>query len=353
MRVVFRVDASTITGMGHVMRCVTLAGALRKHVAEIVFICRPQPGDSINWIRERGFTVLELSSSTSATPSDCLLRGDAEDTMRLLADGAPIDWLVADHYGVDHRWESVLRSVVRRILVIDDLANRKHDCDLLLDQNFYCDGAHRYDGLLPSHCQVCLGPAYVMLRDEFYELKKRVRRRDGSIRHVLCFYGASDPTGETLKAVMALQAPGMEALTVDVVVGAANPQRESIAALCEKLSNFTFHCQTNRMAELCARADLALGAGGSANWERAFLGLPSLVTITADNQAETTRAMASRGGVWLLGEAASVTDAGIVILLREAMASRARLEYISRTALSIMGSGDIHGPQALIKVMLN
>lgn len=353
MKVAFRVDASTLTGMGHVMRCVTLAGALREHVAEIVFICRPQPGDSINWIRERGFTVLELSSSTSVTPIDCLLEGDAEDTLRLLADGAAVDWLIVDHYGVNHHWERALRRVARRILVIDDLANRNHDCDLLLDQNFYCNGEHRYDGLLPSHCQVFLGPAYVMLRDEFYELKKHVRRRDGSIRHVLCFYGASDPTGETLKAVMALQAPGMEALTVDVVVGAANPQRESIAVLCEKLPNFTFHCQTDRMAELCARADLALGAGGSANWERAFLGLPSLVTITADNQTETTRAMASMGGVWLLGEAASVTDATIIILLREAMASRARLEYISRTALSIMGSGDIHGPQALIKVMLN
>jgi UDP-2,4-diacetamido-2,4,6-trideoxy-beta-L-altropyranose hydrolase len=243
--------------------------------------------------------------------------------------------------------------VVRRILVIDDLANRKHDCDLLLDQNFYCDGEYRYDGLLPSNCQTFLGPAYVMLRDEFYELKKHVRHRDGRIRHVMCFYGASDPTAETLKAMMALQAPGMEAVTVDVVVGEANPQRERIAELCEKLRGFSFHCQTSRMAELCARADLALGAGGSANWERAFLGLPSLVTITADNQAETTRAMASAGGVWLLGGAGCVTDASIMAALREAMASPARLQSLSRAALSIMDSGELYGPQALIKAMLD
>jgi UDP-2,4-diacetamido-2,4,6-trideoxy-beta-L-altropyranose hydrolase len=136
-------------------------------------------------------------------------------------------------------------------------------------------------------------------------------------------------------------------------VGEANPQRERIAELCEKLRGFSFHCQTSRMAELCARADLALGAGGSANWERAFLGLPSLVTITADNQAETTRAMASAGGVWLLGGAGCVTDASIMAALREAMASPARLQSLSRAALSIMDSGELYGPQALIKAMLD
>lgn len=320
---------------------------------EVVFICRRQPGDCIDWIRERGFTVLELSLAAEMLLNNQSIIGDAVSTQQLLYAHAPFEWLIVDHYEIDHHWESMMRGFVRHIMVIDDLANRQHDCDLLLDQNFYLNCEQRYKGLLPKHCKTCLGPSYVMLREEFYSLKNHLRHRDGSVKRLMCFYGASDPTGETLKAIPAIQTLNHKSLHVDVVVGNANPAREQIAAMCSELPRFTYHCQTNRMAELCAQADIALGAGGSANWERAFLGLPSIVTITADNQMETTHAISSVGGAWLLGNARDIDESEIAAALQEGIHSPERLQNISRTALSIMNIDGVYGARGVVRTMFN
>jgi UDP-2,4-diacetamido-2,4,6-trideoxy-beta-L-altropyranose hydrolase len=353
MRIAIRVDASTRIGMGHVMRCVTLAEELIKQSAEVVFICRSQSGDCIDWIRDKGFTVLALTLAPEDLPSNQLMMHDATSTQQFLDANAPIEWLIVDHYDIDYRWEGIMRGSVGQIMVIDDLANRLHNCDLLLDQNFYLNIDQRYMGLVPEHCKMCLGPSYLILREEFYSLKKGLRQRDGTAKYLMCFYGASDPTGETLKAIPAIQALGYTSLFVDVVVGSANPAREQIAAMCSELSGFTYHCQTNRMAELCVQADVALGAGGSANWERAFLGLPSLITITADNQTETTHAISSIGGAWLLGEAQDVDESAIAAALQEAINTPERLREISKTALSIMDGNGAYGAHGVVRAMLH
>jgi UDP-2,4-diacetamido-2,4,6-trideoxy-beta-L-altropyranose hydrolase len=143
MKIAIRVDASTRIGMGHVMRCVTLAEVLRKQSAEVIFICRSQPGDCIDWIRERGFTVLELSLTAEILLNNQLMIEDAVSIQQYLHAHVPIEWLIVDHYDIDYRWEGIMRGSVRQIMVIDDLANRQHNCDLLLDQNFYLNyGLH-------------------------------------------------------------------------------------------------------------------------------------------------------------------------------------------------------------------
>jgi len=350
--IAIRVDSSISIGAGHIVRCLTLAQALHKCSAEVTFICRRQPGDGIDWVRAAGFPVIELPLSTVALAPSDIMPDDAADTLQALRSIPSLDWLIVDHYGIDMRWERLMRSSASRILVIDDLANRPHDCDSLLDQNFYLNAEHRYSNLLPSHCKTFLGPRYMLLRDEFYKLKRNLRRRDGRIRNLMCFYGASDPTGETFKVLSAIQELGFDLLHVDVIVGNANPFSDQIAAICNSLPMTTFHCQTNKMAELCANADIALGAGGCANWERSFLGLPSLVTITADNQKETTNAVASAGGIWLLGEAESVNVAVIAAALRKANDAPEELVRLSEAALSIIGIGGNNAAQAVAKFML-
>jgi UDP-2,4-diacetamido-2,4,6-trideoxy-beta-L-altropyranose hydrolase len=352
MRILIRADASSISGMGHVMRCATLGRALRRRGAEVGFICRPQPGDSIAWLKEAGFPVITLPPATEALGPLSILPTDAAETVRAVSKFGYVDWLVDDHYGIDAVWEGELRSSVGRIMAIDDSANRPHDCDFLLDQNFYLNADRRYDGLLPDHCRKFLGPGCVLLREEFYDLKKTPRLRDGSVRRIMCFFGAADATGETLKALAAIKQLKPDSLSVDVVVGKANPARDRVAALCAESPMYTYHCQTNTIAELCARADLALAAGGSANWERSFLGLPSQVIVTAENQMETTQAVASVGGIWLLGETTQVTVDDIALSLQEALHSPKRLQKISRTALDIMETHGPHGVQALIESML-
>lgn len=325
MDVVFRTDASTEIGSGHVMRCLTLAERLRRERGAVCrFICRAHPGHLIGLIRVRGFSVFELPP---AAP-DAALTGyarwlgvsqerDAEETVGFLRGlSQRPDWLVADSYALDAAWERRLRPYTGRVFVIDDLANRKHDCDVLLDQNFYLDAAHRYDGLVPETCALLLGPKHALLREEFYEARRSARVRTGELRHILVFYGGSDRTNETMKALRALAEARLPSCTAQVIVGGGNPHRAEVEAFCARYPWLEYHCQVQDMAARMNAADLMLGAGGTTTWERCFLGLPAIVTAIAENQEAIAEACADVGYLTYLGRAAEVTEDDLLEAVR-------------------------------------
>lgn len=204
--VAIRVDSSQVMGSGHLMRCLTLAERLRCEGTDVRFICRDLVGNPAHLAREKGF-ALELlprrEENSALTGYTAWLtvsqETDATETIAALerAGRAFLDRLIIDHYAIDEVWEKHLRPYTKEIFVIDDLANRRHDCDVLLDQNFYRHMQHRYDGLVPTTCRLLLGPQYALLREEFYRVRETMRVRDGSLRRILVFYGGSDLTSET------------------------------------------------------------------------------------------------------------------------------------------------------------
>ena len=331
MRVLIRCDASTATGSGHVMRCLTLADALSLKGAEVSFICRQQAGDLNLLIEKRGYRVDRITGKPLGWEADARRCGE------FAADGGAASWLVVDHYGLDARFERRLHRYCDKILVIDDLADRPHDCDLLLDQNLYCDMESRYRGLLPEACRTLLGPRYALLRPEFVEARRRQGARQGELRHLLISFGGSDPTNETTKALAALEMLPTEGLFLDVVAGSSNPRAPSLQAACAALPGCTFHTQVDNMATLMSRADLALGSGGTTTWERCYLGLPSLTVVVAPNQRLTTEAVAAAGATWNLGWHAELSPATLAARIAELQGAPDRLTQMSARALSLMG----------------
>lgn len=293
MKVAIRADASTNLGSGHVMRCLTLADALRERGAEIRFVCRKLPGHMGDLITKKGYGLVWLSKYSS-------LAEDARDSYAALTDQAPWDWLVVDHYMLDAVWERELRAITDKLMVIDDLANRSYDCDLLLDQNLQEPG--RYDGLIPETSAMLIGPKYALLRPQFAAARENLRVRDGRVSRLLVFFGGADADGETLKALSAIKMLGRPDIVIDVVLGQTNPHRQEIEAACRDLPNVALHCQVENMAELMAAADLFVGAGGTSSWERCCLGIPALSTAIADNQTAVCLALAKSGVVKYLGE---------------------------------------------------
>jgi UDP-2,4-diacetamido-2,4,6-trideoxy-beta-L-altropyranose hydrolase len=335
IKAVFRTDASVEIGSGHLMRCLTLADQLRADGAEAAFICRDLPGAMFGLLDARGYpnARLELPATVAASQHD-----DARATLEAVAGLFPggVDWLVVDQYGLDAEWERLLRPVSRKLMVIDDLADRPHDCDLLLDQNYYRDLESRYQGRVPGQCVTLLGPGYVLLRPEFALARQKLRARDGVVRRILVFFGGSDPTNETEKVLEALGLLGKPDLDVDVVVGLANPKRQAIQALCEALPNVSFHCQVPSMAELILDADLGVGAGGAAMWERCYLGLPAITVISAANQERTTEDVAAIGAIELLGRATKLGPADYAHALGAMIGNPVRTRQIGELALRIV-----------------
>ncbi len=293
MKIAFRVDASMQIGTGHVMRCVTLADALLDRDVKIHFICRYLPSSLERMLRDKGYDVSILPASEKSNEefplphSDWLNVSQEIDSSATLAliQNQGYDWLIIDHYALDIRWEKKLRSEVKKVMVIDDLADREHDCDILLDQNLYADQEIRYKDKVSSQCRTLIGPRYALLRKEFSELRKKVEPRQGKVTRILVFFGGMDAKDFTSKTILALSQITEHKFFVDVVIGDQHPNKNGIETLCQRLG-YTCHVQTNRMAALMANADLSIGAGGGAVWERACLMLPTLSIPIAQHQVK-------------------------------------------------------------------
>ena len=303
MRIAIRTDASLQIGTGHIMRCLTLADALFEHGAQSTFICRPHAGNLIDMIRQRGHAAIALATTDDpftapADPSHAKWLGtdwatDAEQTRQAMGDQV-VDLLVVDHYALDSRWEKILRPQAKRLLAIDDLADRPHDCDMLLDQNLGRQ-AKDYGGLLSRHTQTLIGPAYALLRPEFAQWRENSlqRRAQPQLKNLLITMGGVDQanaTGQVLAALTSCELPAD--LRITVVMGPTAPWLVQVQAQATAMTRPTHVLAgVSNMAQLMAESDLCIGAAGSTSWERCCLGLPSIQLVLADNQKEAALAL--------------------------------------------------------------
>jgi UDP-2,4-diacetamido-2,4,6-trideoxy-beta-L-altropyranose hydrolase len=290
------------------MRCLTLAEELRDVGAVVRFVSRDHPGNLNGLIRDKGFQCFELPPAKEINENPYDTRSeyaswlgvsqqqDGKETIEALRGIRP-DWLIVDHYGLDEEWEKLMRPHVNKIMVIDDLADRRHDCDLLLDQNYFINGEKRYDDLVPHSCTKLLGPKYALLRKEFRKARKNLSLRSGEVKRVLVFFGGTDPDNITRLAIEALSNPDLLHLQVDVVIGAQNPNRVAVEKVIQDRPGTSLHIQASNMAQLMSKADLAIGAGGSATWERLYLGLPSIVIPIAKNQIPSAKDLCHVGAI--------------------------------------------------------
>jgi UDP-2,4-diacetamido-2,4,6-trideoxy-beta-L-altropyranose hydrolase len=324
MKVAIRADASTRIGSGHITRCLTLANALRAGGASVRFISRDLPDHLARLVRADGHEIAPLD----AGGADEL--HDAEQS--LAAAGQP-DWMIVDHYGLGTAWESRVRQACR-VLSVDDVA-RAHDCDVLLDQNYHRNAEARYAGLVPFASTLLTGPRFALLRAEFAAARQHLAPRDGDVRRLLVFLGGMDADNITGAVIAALSEIGRPDIAVDIVIGAGHPKRDELTTLCASRASVTLHVQTSDMAGLLSRADLAVGAGGSATWERCALGVPTLALCVADNQRELLHE-AGRGGIVYAPDIAPTDSAALAVHLRALIGNAGLRHLLSRNGMKLI-----------------
>lgn len=286
--IVFRADASPTIGGGHVMRCLTLADALAAEGWACGFAVRSGTTETVPALARSRHAIFLLGNEEA---------DEAANLRKRWPEG--VAWLAVDHYGRDAAFESACRPWAQEILAIDELADRSHDCDLLLDQTLGRDPAN-YAGLVPERCQLLIGPRYALLRPEFAALRANAlarRAKAAPPRRLLISLGASDPRDVTSQLLDAIALTELD-MAVDVVLGAASPNLAAVGRKIGAMSQQTrLHVDTPDMASLMAEADLAVGAAGTSSWERCCLGLPSLVFVLADNQRLIGENLATAGAV--------------------------------------------------------
>jgi len=342
MKILIRVDSSREIGTGHTMRCLSLAIGLKEKCAEITFLSRDATGILVDLVRKQGFEVLVLPPGSGkkfhyeVAHSRWLgvsQKIDARES--IAAAGSDWDLVVVDHYGISSTWENEIRTHTKKILVIDDIADREHNCDFLVDQNLYNNATSRYDGKISSGAKLLLGPKFALLRHEFRLARNKLSRKNG-LKKILVFYGGADPANETQKALDGLLALKKGAIGVTVVCGPSNPHLGGLEKFCAKHSGFHLLHSVSNMAELMMDADLSLGGGGTTTWERCALGLPAIVTIMAENQREMAMAAEGAGVQIVAGDTSRVSSEMLGGLVAKFSENPELLAAMTKSALCLV-----------------
>lgn len=314
-KIVFRCDASKQIGSGHVMRCMTLAAVLKEKGWNIAFACSPETLSTVAALKNSGYDLY-----TDDTIPAC-------------------DWLIVDHYGLDANFEKNARLFAHYIGIIDDLADRKHDCDLLLDQTFGRTNAG-YKNLTPENAILLLGADYALLRPDFAERRKNLSRLFTAGCRVLASFGGVNPKSVTESALAMLSRYDAQPLEIDVVIGAGAAGIDTIKNLVAAFNKDGFHkavlhIDTPHIADLMEHADICLGAGGTTSWERCCLGLPTLAIELADNQAPTLKALSDFGALVNLGSIEDLHEPDFLQAFSDLMAAPNIRETMSGQAMMV------------------
>jgi UDP-2,4-diacetamido-2,4,6-trideoxy-beta-L-altropyranose hydrolase len=336
----------------------TLAHELRRLGARVIFISREHPGHLLARLDNDGYIVHRLPAcprAESMGADQVAWLGvpqaqDATDTLAVLR-GQHIDWLVVDHYAIDAEWERLVADVVSDgVMVIDDLADRTHDAVLLLDQNYFgAETAVRYDQRVPVGCDRLLGPRYALLQPSYKRLRPSSRRRSGTVERVLVYFGTHDATRATIKVLQAMSRPEFLPIAIDVVVGNDPALREEVRSAARARPGITVHEAMPSLADLMASADLAIGAGGATTWERACLGVPTIVATIADNQVGLGNALAADGFIVLVGRSLSMSAYSWYVVLRQLIRDPARVTALGNRAHELT---DGHGAARVARHMV-
>lgn len=284
-------------GTGHIMRCLTLAYALKKICkVHIYFFTRKAPGNINYLIKKAGFNLIEMQiprkvSNVPLAHSSWLGATENEDAQEFLQLGKAVgvdcfDCIITDHYAIDQIWQKQVKNHTKKILVIDDLGDRIHQCDCLLDQTYNCS-ADKYEHQVSDHCHLMLGTKFALLRDEFTEIYKQKSNKE---RNILVMFGATDANNLTLKTLQLLS-QRTDINEINIIVGSSALHIKSVQAFIDEQSlknfqNINLHINPNNIAQLMQNAYLAIGAAGTTSWERCASGLPAVVVIQAENQRQ-------------------------------------------------------------------
>ena len=316
MNIVFRVDSSRAIGSGHVMRCIRIAELLKKRNVNCIFLCENFPGNSISLINQKGFKVLMLSDGIKKDNLQVDWEKDAMQTAQILKN-IEVRILIVDHYNLDKKWEDYQRKFCKRIMVIDDLNDRQHSADILLDQNLFPDMKKRYTNNLNSNCKKFIGLEYAFLDPEFASQRKVLKKHKGVIETIFIYFGNTGSSNILRRVLNIFINNSLIDFDLNIIFSGDPSERDKIVRLVGKYSFMKLLDPQPNLAKLISSSDLSIGAGGSTTWERIYLGLPSAVITVADNQIECSQYLNKLGLIRLIGNSDKISDKQIAKSLKK------------------------------------
>jgi len=347
LNIVFRADASTVIGSGHIMRSLTLAHQLASDGAKVTFLTRQHTGNLIDLISSFGYQVFSLSSPKSVIKQHNTnswlgysQQEDANECISKIQKIAQVDYLIIDHYAIDKNWHQQLRPYCRKLMVIDDLANRKYDCDILLDQTL---NRQRQDYLtyVPEQCQLLLGKDFMLLRNEFSLARAEAEQKhktdnEKTPANILVSMGSGDPDNLTLLTIQALikLKRNISELSATIIISSKAKFVNDIKTEIGLHSWLFLVIDCQNIARLMLNASIAIGASGSTAWERCCLGLPCITLVSAENQLTIAENLATEQAIINLGWHKNITPDMLANAINDLLKDKNKYNFMVQQCLS-------------------
>lgn len=333
MRIVFRVDSGLIIGTGHLMRCLNLANYFKKYDHEIIFICKNHRNNLIDLLAQYKVYVLETKCKVDKNTNTWLgdiWENDIKEVINIIK-SLEIDLLIIDHYAIDIKWENKVRNYVEKIFVIDDLADRKHNCDILLDQNI---NDNNYQGLVPKECKILQGPSYVILSEEFLKYQPTIKKE---VKRINVCFGGFDNYGITEKITKELAKVFENSdIIFDIIIGSEASYQRLKKDILNGNFNIYFRLEHKKLIELFSKTDLCIGSTGTSIYERCYFGIPTIVITIADNQVDIAKKMDRMNLIKYIGDYNNINLINIINLLNHYINSMNYLEKQSENCYRII-----------------
>jgi len=330
---IIRADASLQIGTGHVMRCLALAEPWLKAGSRVMLASAPLSPALAELAK-----ALDVELRPLAAPPGS--QSDAKELAQIVA-GQKFDWAVIDGYHFEADYQRVLKEAGVPVLCLDDFGHAKHYCaDFVLNQNL---GAN--EALYPSRdsrTQLLLGTRFVQLRGEFGRWGGRRRAIPVHPRKILVTLGGGDHDNVTLKVIQALQCASCAEWKATVVIGGSNSHSDPLkSSIQNQESRIRLLQNAGNMPQLMAEAGVAIAGGGTTAWELAFMGLPSLMIVMADNQRSNAEQLQSAGFARNLGWHGDLTPEQIANHIVELAADSATRSAMAQNGRRLVdGSGN-------------
>lgn len=325
---VIRADADVRIGTGHVMRCLALAQAWQDAGGRAIFAMAKGTPTLESRLATEGAEVVRLQ----------IPPGKPDDAPQAagLAKERGARWVAVDGYHFGYEYQLTLKEHGLRVLFIDDHGHAGRYCaDIVLNQNISADESLYADR--SPYTRLLLGPRYVLLRREFWSWRRWKREIPDIARKVLVTMGGSDPENVTLKVIQALEQASVEGLEAVAVVGGSNPYYEELrSAVQSPATAVRLKRNVANMPELMAWADVAVSAGGSTCWELAFMGLPSVVLVMAENQERAVEVLAARRVMLSIGHAQCARERDIAKALAALLPNHCARETLSKNGRQLV-----------------
>ena len=334
MNVVFRVDSSTVIGSGHVMRCIRIAELLKKRDVMCNFICKNFVGNLSAIIKEKDFNVIMLPSENPEKEHKIDWEVDSNFTSEILKK-MNVDTIIVDHYSLDKKWENKQRQFCKKIMVIDDLDNREHSADILLDQNLFPNMQKRYQNNLNFNCKKFIGLEYAFLDPDFKKERENIKKKEqNTISKIFIYFGNTGDSNILERVLNIFINNSFKDIELIVLFSGDFNELNRIKKLIKNISFIKLLDRQPNLAKIISSADLSIGAGGATTWERVYLGIPSAVITVSESQKICSQYLSNIGLIRLIGHHNDITNKELTNFIKKFILEK-DLRFLSEKCLSI------------------